>query len=168
MQHLQNSGITLASVHEVGEGENLGSVRVQLPWEDQPRQQWLAVASPMTGADSGWFVMPVKGDEVLVAFDQQDHDHGYVIGFLWNKQHKPPSDDTRQRIFRSKNGHCIRFIDSPEQNGDKGSIVIEDANHNTIVMCNTHITITHQAGVDIVAPRVTILGRPVRQVGPPI
>ena len=34
----QNGGITPARVHKVGEGENLGSVQVQLPWEEQPRQ----------------------------------------------------------------------------------------------------------------------------------
>lgn len=168
MQQQQNGGITPAKVHKVGEAENLGCVQVQLPWEEQPRQQWLAVASPMTGADSGWFVMPVEGDEVLCAFDQGNYDHGYVIGFLWNKQHKPPSEDTRQRIFKSKNGHCIRFVDSPPKNGDKGSLVIEDAHQNTIVLCNTHISITSRGAVDINAARVSILGRAVRQVGPPI
>ncbi|MEF7616355.1 phage baseplate assembly protein V [Aquincola sp. MAHUQ-54] len=168
MQQQQNGGITVARVHAVGEGEHLGCVQVQLAWEEQPRRQWLAVASPMAGAERGWFVMPVVGDEVIVAFDQAQFDHGYVIGFLWNRQHKPPSEDPRQRIFRSQNGHCIRFIDAPEKDGDKGQLVIEDASRNTIVFANSHITITARGLVAIDAPAVTILGRPVRQVGPPI
>lgn len=162
------SGITPATVREVGEGENLGTVRVQLPWEDQPRQQWVSVASPMAGAERGWFVMPLVGDEVLIAFDQAQFDHAFVIGFLWNKQHKPPSEDSRQRIFRSANGHCIRFVDAPPNAGDKGSIVIEDAHRNTIVLTNTHIAITARGSVSIDAPMVSIAGRPVRKIGPPI
>jgi phage baseplate assembly protein V len=161
-------GLTPATVSKVGEGEHLGCVQVTLPWSREVRQQWLPIASPMAGADRGWFVMPVEGDEVLVAFDQGQFDHGYVLGFLWNKQHQPPSPDPRQRMFRSANGHCIRFVDSPPKDGDLGSLVIEDAHRNTIVMTNTHITITARGAVVIDAPMVTIAGRPVRKVGPPI
>jgi phage baseplate assembly protein gpV len=149
MDNTRLGGITVASVTQVGVGEHLGCVQVMLSWSQEPRQQWLPVASPMAGANRGWFVMP-------------------VVGFLWNKQHKPPSEDPRQRIFCSENGHCIRFIDSPVQNGDKGSLVIEDANGNTIVLSNTRITITAQAVVEIKAPMVSIAGRAVRPVGPPI
>ena len=161
-------GISVGKVTSVDDPEQLARVRVSFAWTEEPVQRWVSVASPMAGNDRGWFVMPEVNDEVLVAFDQARFDHAYIIGFLWNKQQKPPSPDPRQRMFRSVNGHCIRFIDSPEQDGDKGSIVIESAYGDTIVLSNSHLSITSRGVVQINAATVTIAGRVVRPVGPPI
>lgn len=160
--------ICVGKVTSVNDPEQLGQVQVSFAWAEEPMQRWVPVASPMAGNERGWFVMPEVHDEVLVAFDQARFDHAYIIGFLWNKQQRPPSPDPRQRMFRSVNGHCIRFIDSPEQDGDKGSIVIESAYGDTIVMGNSHLSITSRGAVQINAASVTISGRVVRPVGPPI
>ena len=168
MDRTLQPGIAIGKVTDVNDPEQLGRVKLAFPWAAEAVQLWAPVVSSMAGGERGWFVMPEVDDEVAVAFDQGQFDHPYVIGFLWNKQQKPPSSDPRQRMFRSKNGHCIRFIDSPEQAGDKGSIVIEDAHGNTIVLSNTHVSITSRGAVQINAPTVSISGRPVRPVGPPI
>ena len=44
-------------------------------------------------------------------------------------------------MFKSKNGHTIRFLDSTPAGGDKGAIVIEDAHKNRITLSNAQITI---------------------------
>ncbi len=162
------SSIAIGKVTGVDDPEQIGRVRVLFSWASSEVQQWVPVVSPMAGNQRGWFSMPEVDDEVAVAFDQGSFDHPYVIGYLWNKLQKPPSPDPRQRMFGSVMGHRIRFTDGPDGGGDKGSLVIEDAYGNTIVMTNNHVSITSRGAIDINAPMVSILGRPVRQVGPPI
>jgi uncharacterized protein involved in type VI secretion and phage assembly len=85
--------------------------------------------------------MPEVGDEVLVAFEHGDARFPYVIGFLWNGQDAPPGSHVRDRIFKSKNGHQIRFLDSTPGSGDQGGIVLEDAHQNRITLTNGQIKV---------------------------
>jgi uncharacterized protein involved in type VI secretion and phage assembly len=57
--------------------------------------------------------MPEVGDEVLVAFNQEDSAHPFVIGFLWNGQDKPPTSgiNASVRRLRTVSGHQIDFDD---------------------------------------------------------
>src|SRR5213078_2910939 len=103
---------------------NQGRVKVRYPHLSDTLTEWSSVSSIMAGADRGCFFMPEVDDEVLVAPQQGDWNHPFIIGFVWNPVQAPPSQDPRQRMIRSKNGHTIRFVDSPVEDGDQGNLVI--------------------------------------------
>lgn len=159
----------IGSVIAVQDPESLGRIQVSYPWMSGPEQRWVPVISPMAGGERGAFFMPEIGDEVAIAFDQGMWDHPYVIGFLWNPQQSPPSPDPRQRVIRSTNGHAIRFVDSTPNAGNLGSLIVEDAHGNTIVMTNGRLSINAVGALEINAVGiVTINGRLVRPLGGPI
>jgi uncharacterized protein involved in type VI secretion and phage assembly len=168
MNNERIGGIVIGKVTSVKDPEQLGRIQVTYPWLNGPVQRMVPVAAPMAGGDRGAFFMPEIDDEVIVGFDQGMFDNPYVLGFLWNRQQKPPSGDERQRMIRSKNGHTIRFVDSTPVAGNKGALIIEDAHGNTIVMTNSHMTIKSRGALIIDGASVTLCGRVVQPAGPPI
>ncbi|MFC4158637.1 phage baseplate assembly protein V [Chitinimonas lacunae] len=169
MSHERSAGIVIGKVINVDDPESLGRIQVNYPWLSGPEQRWIPVAAPMAGHDRGMFFMPEIADEVIIAFEQGMWDHPYVIGFLWNPQQRPPSDDPRQRMIRSVNGHSIRFLDSTPASGNLGSLIIEDAHGNTIVLTNGSMRIEAVGRLSIHASGdVTIQNRLVRPLGGPI
>jgi uncharacterized protein involved in type VI secretion and phage assembly len=70
--------------------DKLGRVRVTYPELGPDNEGWWArVASPAAGKDRGLLMMPVVGDEVLVAFEHDNVQSPYVIGSLWNGKDTP-------------------------------------------------------------------------------
>ncbi|WP_394325976.1 phage baseplate assembly protein V [Methanosarcina horonobensis] len=71
------------------------------------------------GAEGVWFFYPEVNDEVLVAFEQGDVNHPYIIGGLWNSQDLPPetnsSGENNIRKIKSRSGHELTFDDTPRQ-----------------------------------------------------
>lgn len=135
-------GVMVGTVIDVQDPQGEGRVRVQFTWLPGDSQSyWAPVAAAMAGPDRGAFLMPEVDDEVLVAFDRGDVNHPYVLGFLWNGRQKPPTQDVRERIIRSVNGHAIRFLDSTPAGGSLGALVIEDAHGNRITLSNGKIAI---------------------------
>lgn len=66
-----------------------GRVKVQFHWDkatpgDETSSCWLRVAQGWAGAGYGQNFLPRIGQEVLVAFLEQDIDHPYVIGCVYN------------------------------------------------------------------------------------
>jgi uncharacterized protein involved in type VI secretion and phage assembly len=138
----QVNGVAIGLVTNVNDPEKLGRIKVNLPWLDESYESdWIRIATFMAGDGRGSFFMPEVNDEVLVAFEHGDARFPIVIGFLWNGRDRPPADHVRDRVFKSKNGHSIRFLDSTPAGGDKGGIVIEDAHRNRITLSNAQITI---------------------------
>jgi phage baseplate assembly protein V len=159
------SGVVIGQVTS-NDPNGEGKIEVRFPWlgeSSEPR--WCSVASPMAGADRGIYFMPEVGDEVLVAFDHGDFDHGYVIGFTWNPVNRPPSNSSDQRIIKSREGHTIRFLDSESVGGNHGALIIEDAHGNAITMTNGVITIFSRGHLDIRASTMTIMNRVVSPLG---
>ena len=157
------SGIVMATVVSNKDPEGLGRIEVSFPWmgEGSPTRM-VSVASIMAGDDSGFFSMPPDGAECLVAFDQGDFDHGFVVGFTWNPQQPAPSKDPRERMMRSRNGHTIRFLDSTQVAGNKGALIIEDGHGNKIVMTNALTRIVSTGNLILEGNTISIHGRIVR------
>ena len=164
----RSAGVVIGKVTAVRDPEGLGRIQVNYPWLSGREERWVPVASPMAGADRGAFFMPEIEDEVMIAFDQGQWDHPYVIGFLWNPQQLPPSTDERQRMIRSRNGHTIRFVDSTPTAGNQGALIMEDAHGNVVVMTNGRLAINSVGRLDVSAPVVTLNSRIVRPTGGPI
>jgi uncharacterized protein involved in type VI secretion and phage assembly len=138
----QVNGVVIGLVTSVDDPEKQGRIKAHFPWLDEGHEtDWIRIATLMAGNDRGSFFMPEVGDEVLVAFEHGDARFPYVIGFLWNGQDAPPGAHVRDRIFKSKNGHQIRFLDSTPGSGDQGGIVLEDAHQNRITLTNGQIKV---------------------------
>ena len=162
----QIHGVTVAIVRE---RNGQGQVKLEYPWlDDTLRSDWAPVASVMAGPGRGLFFMPEIDDQVLVAFQHGRFEHPVVLGFMWNGVDRPPSDEPRERMIRSKNGHTIRFLDSTPTAGNLGALIIEDGHGNTISLSNGQIAINAVAMVRIDAPAVLINGRPVATIPSPI
>ncbi len=107
-------GVVTGVVKSVEDPDQQGRVQISLPYlGGQNDSTWAPVATLMTGGGRGSWFMPEVGDEVLVAFNQEDVQHPYIIGFLWNGQDKPPAKDisTKVRRLRTVSGHQIDFDD---------------------------------------------------------
>lgn len=142
------------------EPDELGRVRVRLSYlGGDNRTYWAPIATFMSGADRGSWIMPEKGDDVLVAFEHGNADKPYVIGFLWNGQNRPPSTERRTRMWRSVNGHEIIMRDPEVASGDSGSVTIRDAHGNEIIMANASITIRSVGTLQLLAPNILFNNR---------
>jgi phage baseplate assembly protein V len=153
------NGVAIGIVTNVQDPSKQARIKVTMPWLSGDNEtDWIRIAAGMAGDDRGSLLLPEVGDEVLLAFDHGDTRFPYVLGFLWNGQDKPPSDDVRDRKIKSKNGHQIRFLDSTPQNGDMGALVIEDAHGNTITMSNGKITISSVSVLELNGNTILLTG----------
>jgi uncharacterized protein involved in type VI secretion and phage assembly len=159
------NGVVIAQVTDNNDPEGAGRIEVTFPWLDDAEPRWLPVASAMAGAGRGLFVMPEPGDEVLVAFEHGNFDHGYVVGFLWSPKNQPPTTSPDDRTFVSREGHKLQFLDSAGTGGNHGALVIMDAHGNAIVMTNGVIGISTPGILRINAATVTIQDRVVNPLG---
>jgi uncharacterized protein involved in type VI secretion and phage assembly len=161
------NGVVVGLVKEID--EHNASIKVEFPWLQPPQpSHWAPIATLMSGKDRGVYYMPELDDEVLIAFEHGKFDHPYVVGFLWNGADVPPKRDQHLRLIKSVNGHQIALYDPPASAGDKGYVRVEDAHGNKVELANGRITITGVGTIQIQAPVVTINGRLVAPVGPPI
>lgn len=163
------SGVITGQVMSVNDPDGQGRVQVKFPYlGGQNESYWAPVATLMSGGGRGSWFMPEVGDEVLVAFNQDDPAHPHILGYLWNGENQPPETDPQLRVIRSVNGHEIRLYDPAPSQGDRGYIQIKDAHGNMIELANAIIRITSNSMIQIDAPQVVINKRPVSLVGGPI
>ena len=152
-------GLVTGMVKDVDDPLNQGRIQLDLVAHGgRSRTAWAPVAAPMAGNNRGMAYMPELGDEAVIGFIGGDPEQPIVLGYTWNGKDKPPNSHPRERIIRSLNGHVIRMIDSPPGAKGAGSLTIEDANGNKIVMSNGKIRLDAVAIVEINAPVVTIGG----------
>ena len=165
----RHPGVVTGIVKDLNDPEGQGRIQLQFPWlSESQRSYWAPVAVPMAGKKRGMYYMPELDDEVLVAFEHGDFDHPYIVGFLWNGEQTPPTNDTHRRLIHSVNGHEIEIYDPLVSGGDQGYIRIKDAHGNTIELANGRISITGVSFIEINAPQVVVNGRPVALAGGPI
>jgi uncharacterized protein involved in type VI secretion and phage assembly len=161
-------GVVTAVVTDNNDPQNEGRVQVVFPWLGDETPRWLPVASPFAGAGRGLFMMPEADDEAIVAFDHGDIDHGYIVGFLWSPENRPPDDHPDVRGITSRSGHFLRFYDADEAGGNRGVLLLVDAHGNGIAMTNGVLSLFSTGHLSIDAPVVTINGRTVRPIGGPL
>ncbi len=118
-------GVVVGVVTNTKDEEGLGRVKVDLSWRGEGGEEshWARVATLMAGKDKGSFFIPDVGDEVLIAFEQGNIEHPYVIGSLWNGVDKPPESNSdgknNIRKIKSRSGHEIIFNDDNETKKEK-------------------------------------------------
>ena len=116
------AGVVIATVSDVNDPEGSGRVRVVFPWlSDDFVSGWARTVHAGAGKERGALVLPEVGDEVLVAFEQGDVRHPYVLGGLYNGVDRPsakgiPAVDSgsgavNRRSIVSRRGHRIDLLD---------------------------------------------------------
>lgn len=108
----------LAKVTAVNDDKGLGRVKVKFIWQEGTDEisPWIRVASPYTGADKGFYIVPEVGDQVLVAFENNHPDKPYVLTGMYNGKAKPEwfSKDNHLKGFKSKGQNEWKFDDKEE------------------------------------------------------
>jgi uncharacterized protein involved in type VI secretion and phage assembly len=156
------NGVLIGVVEGRDDPQGEGRIQVSFPlFADRVDSVWAPIAYPMAGKSRGFRFSPELGDECLVAFDRNDSEHPYIIGFLHNGVDKPPTSDPQHRRIESVNGHRITFEDPDVANGNKGRLVIEDGHGTMIELANGHVRVNAVGQFDISAPVLTLNGRPV-------
>ncbi len=84
------TSVVVGVVTQTEDPEGLGRVRVQHPALGEGAEGWWArIAAPAAGAGRGLLMMPMPGDEVVLAFEQGDPRRPYVLGSVWNGRATP-------------------------------------------------------------------------------
>jgi uncharacterized protein involved in type VI secretion and phage assembly len=131
---MKMEGVTTAFVREVDPEQ--GRVKVAYSArEERLLSPWAPIAAFMSGGRRGALFMPEPGDEVLVGFADGQFEHPYVLGFLWNGEHKSPETTKDNRVIVTPGGHQLRFEDKA---GDKRVVLKTEANR--------HVTLDDKAG----------------------
>jgi phage baseplate assembly protein gpV len=101
--HDKMSGVVVGTVTSVMDPLMLGRVQVAIPALDSSDPApWARVATPMAGSSMGFYFIPRKDDEVLVAFEHGSPAAPYVIGCLWNASNPPPEQSPLTEIRKIK------------------------------------------------------------------
>ena len=111
---------------EIQEGEivanddpkGLGRVRVQFIWQkelsgDDGKTPWIRVSSHSGGGDKGLYIIPEKGDRVLVAFEHSHPERPFVFSSVYHGASKPEHHDPQnlKKALKTKGGHQILMND---------------------------------------------------------
>lgn len=167
-------GVVAGVVTDIEDPEALARVRVGLPWlADGYVSDWVRVAQPGAGPDSGALLLPEVEDEVLLTFERGDVRRPYVLGGLWNALDRPPLDagavdgtsgESWQRGLVSRSGHRVVLEDGTASPGilvatGDGSVEarLDDATGDVEVRARGTVSVT--AGtVEVSARSITLTG----------
>lgn len=123
-------GVAVGIVADNDDPEDMGRVKLRFPWRGvDDESYWARIAVPMAGKDMGTYFLPERGDEVLVAFDDGDIRHPYVVGALWNGEQTPPEKNDGNndvRKVKSRSGHEVVLDDA---DGEEAVEVKSQAGH---------------------------------------
>jgi uncharacterized protein involved in type VI secretion and phage assembly len=108
----------------------------------------------MAGAERGIEFIPEVDDEVLVAFENNDVNHPYILGALWNAKDKPPlpaneavkSGKVNKRMIKSRSGHTIIIDDT---SGEEKISIIDKTQKNSVEIDSKSNAITINSAADI-------------------
>jgi uncharacterized protein involved in type VI secretion and phage assembly len=167
-QPQQGSGfqtqLVVGLVTENVDPEEKGRIQVSFPTlPGNTTSYWIRQASPNAGELRGFYALPEKNDEVLVAFLQGNPAAAVIVGQLWNGVDVPPAeakdglpgpaktdtgatwsteqftegstslDGNDRRFWRSRSGHLFVFDDTD----GKESVQVWDKDHNLSIVFDT-------------------------------
>jgi uncharacterized protein involved in type VI secretion and phage assembly len=127
----------------------LGQGRVQVKVPSRPSfEPWARLCSVGAASGRGLMWVPQIGDEVLVAFAENDASSAYVLGGLWSLMNLPPlplfADTLTKRVLKTglteALGHKLEFDDAEQ------SITITTSTEQKISMDPLSIELTNLAG----------------------
>lgn len=156
-------GVVVGNVVDVNDPNGEGRIRVDFPWMGgQNTLYWAPVATFMSGSGRGSWFMPEVGDEVLVAFEHEDAEHPFVLGFLWNGKDKPPETSSHKRLLKSVKGHTVLLDDTDgsekiEITTGKGlKITMDDTSNSITIEASDSVTVKANNSITIQATDVSV------------
>jgi phage baseplate assembly protein V len=152
------AGVFIGIVSDRDDTDGLGRVKVTLPAYANRETDWVRVAVPYggsAGADGhGFYWIPEKGDEVLIAFVHNDPKVPVVIGCLYSQKQKPPATKADEHVLRSRNGHTITVSDEAgheriEIKAKSGQLVTIDETSGTVTLKGTQKVVIDAPSVEL-------------------
>ena len=142
---LQHAGFAVAAGTVTNGIDGIGEGRVQVKIPSRPSFEPWARLSVLGGAASrGFMWIPQEGDEVLVAFTENDVTSAYVLGGLWSTLKRPPGILPSKKVIKTGLekgfGHEIEFDDLAQ------SITITTSTHQRIKLDVNTIELSNFAG----------------------
>ena len=155
-------GVFIGIVSERDDTDGLGRVKATLPAYGNRETDWVRVVVPYGGAAGagghGFSWVPEKGDEVLIAFVQDDPKVPVIIGCLYSQKQKPPTKKADEHVLQSRAGHTI--IVSDEAGKERIEIRAKSGQQITIDETSGTVTLKGTQKVVIDAPSVELGGDP--------
>ena len=133
--------------------DKYGRVKVQFRWDrygkaNESSSCWLRVAQNLAGRRWGMVFIPRIGQEVVVAFEEGDPDHPFIIGSLYNGQDMPPyplaEHKTKTVIFKSNStlgGNGFNEIRIEDKKGQEQVFIHAERNADLRIKKNRFETI---------------------------
>jgi type VI secretion system secreted protein VgrG len=113
------------------EGE-LGRVQVRFHWMSaKEKSPWLRVICPHAGSGKGMFMLPEKGEEVIVSFAGGMETPLYVVGTVYNggaKAEFGKAGNNNIKAIQTRSGIKVIMDDK------EGSVLMQDKNGNLLKM----------------------------------
>lgn len=114
--------------------EMLGRLCVTIPVRDKEANQlkWAKMAMPYMGKGWGTYLLPEKGDQVILIFEDGNIEKPYVIGCIPKDNDKLLKDSANEhnqtKQIQTRNGSRITFWDDENEDGAKDKITVATAN----------------------------------------
>jgi phage protein D/phage baseplate assembly protein gpV len=144
--------LVLGIVTNNDDPDGLGRVRVKYPaLGDDVEGTWARIASVSAGAARGLMMLPVVGEEVLIAFEHGDTTRPYVLGSLFNGVDVPGDDLTQGHdgSFALLSDHKIVATSQEDMKlTSKGGLTI-DVTSDASLTGNASVSIKAQSDVSI-------------------
>ena len=123
-------------VEKVGDGADLGYIRVKIPEVyGEELSPWATPCVPFAGAKHGFVMLPEKGGGVWVCFEAGCVSKPVWTGFWWGKDELPEPGGTETRALITTKGHKLVLDD------DGGEIKLEHADGPGLTITGSEITL---------------------------
>jgi len=151
----QKLGVVIGIVTNNQDPDGLCRIKVKYPSiSGDVESNWARLATPMAGPGRGIEFIPEVNDEVLVAFQNNDINHPFIIGSLWNGKDEPPekndaivdTNGVNKRIIKSRTGHIVTFDDT---DGACKISIIDKTGKNSIEIDSENNTMTLKVDADL-------------------
>jgi len=161
------SGLHIGEVTQINnDPKNQNKIKVVIPvLNDQGDGIWASLTHAYTGDESGAFVIPEVGSQVVVSFIAENLKHPVVLGCLYTSTKKPytsTEEENNLKAFVTRSKMKIEFneedkeisISTPEGNSivlneNKQEILIEDQNDNQIKTSSSGIELKSKKDIKI-------------------
>jgi uncharacterized protein involved in type VI secretion and phage assembly len=120
--------IVIGLVTNNSDPQNLGRVKVKFPYLTEQESFWAPVLVPAAGKERGLSMLPVVGEQVVVAFENGDSSFPYVLGSVFNGKDTPGKElATDDGSFAMKSDHkaLIAAQEEIKLRTEKGNWLIE-------------------------------------------